>query len=47
MNSIADTIKSILTEPPKGVRLIAVSKFHPVIAIADAYVSGQRLFGSS
>ena len=47
MNSIADNIKSILTELPKGVRLIAVSKFHPVIAIEEAYAAGQRIFGES
>lgn len=32
---------------PEGVKLLAVSKFHPAEAIADAYAGGQRLFGES
>lgn len=32
---------------PAGVRLVAVSKFHPVCAIREAYDAGQRLFGES
>lgn len=30
-----------------GARLVAVSKFHPVDAIKEAYNAGQRLFGES
>ncbi len=47
MSNIADNIKHILTELPEGVRLIAVSKFHPVEAIEEAYAAGQRIFGES
>lgn len=32
---------------PEGVRLCAVSKFHPVSAIREAYDAGQRIFGES
>ena len=32
---------------PEGVRLIAVSKFHPVKELAEAYEAGQRLFGEN
>ena len=32
---------------PDGVRLMAVSKTHPVAAIREAYDAGQRLFGEN
>lgn len=32
---------------PSGVTLVAVSKFHPVEAIMEAYGTGQRIFGES
>ena len=32
---------------PQGVQLVAVSKFHPVSAIYEAYEAGQRIFGES
>lgn len=32
---------------PQGVNLCAVSKFHPVSAIKEAYDVGQRIFGES
>ena len=32
---------------PEGVTLVAVSKTHPVEAIAEAYEAGQRIFGES
>lgn len=44
---IADKIKSIAESLPAGVRLVAVSKFHPVEAVRDAYDAGQRVFGES
>ena len=47
MNSIADNIKQILAELPQGVRLVAVSKYHPADAIEEAYQAGQRIFGES
>ena len=41
---ISEQIKSIQESLPEGVRLIAVSKFHPNEAILEAYKAGQRLF---
>ena len=32
---------------PQGVQLVAVSKFHPAEAVAEAYAAGQRIFGES
>lgn len=32
---------------PEGVRLVAVSKFHPASMIQEAYDGGQRIFGES
>lgn len=34
--SIADNLKQVLAELPQGVRLVAVSKFHPNEAIEEA-----------
>lgn len=45
--SIADNIRELHSELPDGVRLVAVSKFHPVEALRQAYDAGQRLFGES
>lgn len=45
--SIADNLKQVLAELPSGVRLVAVSKFHPNEAIEEAYRVGQRVFGES
>lgn len=45
--SICDNIKDIKKELPSGVKLVAVSKFHPVEALREAYAAGQRLFGES
>ena len=48
MGSIADNLRQIrATLPPEGVELVAVSKFHPAEAIAEAYEAGQRSFGES
>lgn len=48
MSHINDEIKRLHTElDPKGVGLVAVSKFHPVEAIEEAYAAGQRIFGES
>ena len=44
---ISEQIKSIKASLPEGVRLIAVSKFHPNEAILEAYEAGQRLFGEN
>ena len=45
--SIQSQIKSFREELPEGVKLLAVSKFHPVEAIVEAYEAGQRAFGES
>jgi hypothetical protein len=45
--SVADKIKEIRAELPQGVRLVAVSKYHPVEMIQEAYDAGQRLFGEN
>ncbi len=44
---IGRQIKSIQQSLPEGVRLIAVSKFHPESDILEAYKAGQRLFGEN
>ena len=44
---IADQIKRLHDELPAGVTLVAVSKFHPVEALREAYDAGQRYFGES
>lgn len=44
---IAEEIHRITTALPAGVRLVAVSKFHPSDAIREAFAAGQRLFGES
>lgn len=45
--SVASEIIRLRQELPEGVRLCAVSKFHPVSAIREAYDAGQRCFGES
>lgn len=44
---IADNLHKIASSLPEGVTLVAVSKFHPAEAIAEAYDGGQRVFGES
>lgn len=45
--SIASNIQYIKTQLPGNVRLVCVSKFHPVEALQEAYNAGQRVFGES
>lgn len=45
--SIASKITELHNELPQDVRLVAVSKFHPVESIMEAYDAGQRLFGEN
>ena len=45
--SVSENLRELEAELPKGVRLVAVSKFHPVDEIREAYDAGQRLFGES
>ena len=44
---IADRLHRLRSEIPEGVTLVAVSKFHPVEALREAYDAGQRIFGES
>ena len=45
--SIKSEIARLHQELPEGVTLVAVSKFHPVEALREAYDAGQRVFGES
>lgn len=47
MSSIAENIRRITATLPEGVALCAVSKFHPVESLQQAYDAGQRIFGES
>lgn len=47
MGSIAENIARLRAELPQGVEMVAVSKFHPVEALKEAYDAGQRIFGES
>ena len=40
-------LHQVLDSLPEGVRLVAVSKYHPAESIAEAYDEGQRVFGES
>ena len=44
---IGDNINRIKSELPSGVKLVAVSKFHPLEAIMEAYQAGQTVFGEN
>lgn len=45
--NIKERLNRILTTLPEGVKLVAVSKFHPVESLQEAYDAGQRIFGES
>lgn len=47
MGHIASQLNEIKLTLPPQVILVAVSKFHPVEAIMEAYDAGQRVFGES
>ena len=47
MTRITEEIHRIQKEIPTSVRLVAVSKFHPIEALQEAYDAGQRIFGES
>lgn len=47
MGKIADNLQALRQQLPQGVRLVAVSKFHPVEELREAYDAGQRLFGEN
>ena len=44
---IKKNISEIRSSIPDGVKLVAVSKFHPAETIQKAYDAGQRIFGES
>ena len=44
---IARRLHEVKANLPQGVRLVAVSKFHPAECIQAAYDAGQRVFGKS
>ena len=45
--AIGAKIEELHASLPQGVKLVAVSKFHPVEALMEAYEAGQRIFGES
>lgn len=47
MNHISKRLQAVRSTLPRGVELVAVSKYHPAEAIAEAYSAGQRAFGES
>jgi len=44
---IQQKLINVKNEIPQGIRLVAVSKYHPAEAILEAYNSGQRIFGEN
>ena len=47
MFDVAKNLHEVLDTLPDGVKLIAISKFHPKEYIEAAYREGQRIFGES
>ena len=43
MYDVAKNLHEVLDQLPKGVRLVAISKFHPKEYLSAAYVEGQRI----
>jgi pyridoxal phosphate enzyme (YggS family) len=44
---IAAELQRLYSELPQGVKLVAVSKYHPTSAILEALAAGQHIFGES
>ncbi|MBR2202609.1 MAG: YggS family pyridoxal phosphate-dependent enzyme [Prevotella sp.] len=44
---IADNLKKVKDSLAAGVELVAVSKYHPIESVREAYDAGQRVFGES
>ena len=44
---ISDNLLQVRASIPEGVTLVAVSKYHPIEALRQAYDAGQRVFGES
>ena len=47
VSDVASRLQTVRASLPDGVRLVAVSKFHPAEYIRAAYDAGQRVFGES
>ena len=47
MFDVAKNLHEVLDTLPEGVKLVAISKFHPKEYIEAAYREGQRIFGES
>ena len=47
MYPVKENLHRVLDALPEGVRLVAISKYHPAEYILAAYEEGQRLFGES
>lgn len=47
LSDVAANLQAVRSSLPEGVRLVAVSKFHPAEYIREAYNAGQRVFGES
>ena len=45
--SVTDNLKELLSRIPSEVQLVAVSKFHPLEVVLEAYAAGQRVFAES
>ena len=44
---VKDNLSTLYEKLPSGVKLVAVSKFHPVERLMEAYEAGQRVFAES
>ncbi|MBR4920558.1 MAG: YggS family pyridoxal phosphate-dependent enzyme [Prevotella sp.] len=47
MYDVKSNLKRVLADLPQGVRLVAISKYHPNEYIESAYEEGHRIFGES
>jgi len=47
MYNVKENLRKVLADLPDGVRLVAISKYHPNEYIEAAYAEGQRIFGES
>ena len=44
---VKDNLSALYEKLPSAVKLVAVSKFHPVSRLMEAYDAGQRVFGEN
>ena len=47
MYDVSGNLRQVLSNLPEGVRLVAISKYHPNEYIEAAYAEGHRIFGES